>query len=72
MLLLNERWTPPPGFSYPTTAGRKYNKAWESEYIWQRYSVSKDAALVHFVCCLVIGQAVESNWHPFNPLDFVT
>ena len=56
---MNERWTPPPGFSYPITAGRKYNKAWESEYICLRYSVSKDAAFCAF--CLLFGDRMGSR-----------
>ncbi len=61
MLLLNERWTPPPGFCFPKTGGRKYNIAWESEYTWLRYSVSEDAAFC--VYCLLFGDTTGTGVH---------
>ena len=38
MMLLTKQWTPPHGYCYPVTAGRKYIALWESEYAWLRYS----------------------------------
>ena len=56
LLLLNEKWVPPPGFRYPCSNGRKYNVLWEQEYSWLRYSVSCDAAYCCY--CLLFGNKV--------------
>lgn len=61
MLLLNKWWTLPPGFCFPKTGGRKYNRAWESEYAWLRYSASKDAAFC--VYCLLFGDRTGTGVH---------
>ena len=56
VLLLTDKWVPPPGFEYPTTEGQKYNVLWEQQYSWLRYSVSHDAAFSCF--CLLFGKKV--------------
>ena len=51
--LLNEKWKPPAGFSFPVTNGRKYNVCWEHQFKWLRYSESKDKAFCAY--CILFG-----------------
>ena len=57
--ILQNKWSPPPSFSFPVTGGRKYNQQWEVEYPWLRYSVSKDAAFC--VYCMIFGDKLTGR-----------
>lgn len=35
-------------FTFPISGGHKYNKLWEWEHLWWRYSVSNDAAFCSY------------------------
>ena len=64
--ILQNKWSPPPGFSFPVTGGCKYNQQWEVEYPWLRYSVSKDAAFC--VYCVIFGDKL--TWRGINQTSF--
>ena len=61
VMLFTERWTPPRGYCYPVTGGRRYNALWENEYAWLRYSVSMDAGFC--VYCLLFGEKSGTGVH---------
>ena len=67
--LLKTKWVPPSNsYIFPkNNKNRRYNKSWENEYSWLRYSPSQDCAY----CSLYIAFQVHPSENPrYN--EFVT
>ena len=68
--LITNSWSPPPGFKFPVTNGRRYNSSWENDYSWLRYSKSKDAAFCAYCVLFNTAQPGRPSMEVFRTTGF--
>lgn len=67
--LLEQKWVPDSNFKYQVNEkGRKYNRSWEMNRPWLRYSPSDDSAFCSF--CIAFPVSVSETNPEFGKVGF--